>query len=45
MDSAARRKSGKPQGSLDLKRKGSTSLRVFLGNHIFRLDLGIGGKQ
>jgi hypothetical protein len=41
MDSAARLKSGRLQGSLDLKRKGSTSLRVFLGNHIFRLDLGL----
>jgi hypothetical protein len=42
MDSAARLKSGKLQGSLVLKRKGSTSLRVFLGNHIFLLDLGLG---
>jgi hypothetical protein len=41
MDSAVRLKSGKLQGSLDLKRKGLTSLRVFLGNHIFRLDLGL----
>jgi hypothetical protein len=45
MDSAARLKSGKLQGSLDLKRKGSTSLRVFLGNHIFRLDLGLGERS
>jgi hypothetical protein len=45
MDSAARLKSGKLQGSLDLERKGLTSLRVFLGNHIFQLDLGSGGSS
>jgi hypothetical protein len=45
MDSAARLKSGKLQGSLDLERKGSTSLGVFLGNHIFRLDLGSRGSS
>jgi hypothetical protein len=45
MDSAAWLKSGKLQGSLDLKRKGFDFFAGFLGSHIFSTWFGLRGKQ